>query len=349
MNATSRFCESCGTAFAPGQRFCGGCGQPADGSSAAPAPMMSTPMAAANVSAHAGWHVPVWGWLVAGLLFAAGLSGGLYYLFASVSPRQPVLTAAQQDSIAKHVLDDLPENPDGIDLSKATNPTDLPPGVQGKFDNSSLSESHQAAMAEALGPLPKIDGELVSTKGKPSMADDFSNPASGWRVGATDKAVSEYADGTLQVTFNAPRGVAQVMAGRSLGNFAMVIDATPVSSPPNFWYGVVLRQSAADKFVVFYINTRGMYSVSRRENGTSTSLVAPTKSIAIKPGMVTNRIKVEVVDDYFVFEVNGQTVEVQQIAGFGPGDVGMIVVRTPNDVPDPTKVTFDNFRLWVVR
>lgn len=349
MNATSRFCESCGTALGPSQRFCGGCGQPADGSSAAPASMMSTPMAAANASAHAGWHAPTWMWLVVGLVFAGGLSGGLYYFFVSSSPKQPTLTAAQQDSIQKHVLDDLPDNPDGIDLNKATNPTDLPPELQKKYDNSSLSASHEAAMAEALGPLPKIDGELVSTKGKPSLADDFSNPASGWRVGASEKAVSGYTDGKLQVTFNAARGVAQVMAGRSVGNFAMVIDATPVSSPPNFWYGVVLRQSATDKFVVFFINARGMYSVSRRENGTSTSVVPPTRSIAIRAGMVTNRIKVEVVDDYFVFEVNGQTVEVQQIAGFGPGDVGVIVVRSPNDVPDPTKVTFDNFRLWTVR
>lgn len=309
---------------------------------------MSTPLATA-ASAQAGWHMPTWGWLVAGLLFAGGLSGGLYYVFASVSPKQPVLTAAQQDSIAKHVLDDLPDNPDGIDLSKATNPTDLPPDLQKKFDNSTLSESHQAAMAEALAPLPKIDGELVSTKGKPSLADDFSNPASGWRVGTNPRAVSEYADGKMQVTFNAPRGVALALAGRSFGNFAMVIEATPVSSPPNFWYGVVLRQSAPDKFVVFYLNTRGMYSISRRENGTSTSIVPPTKSIAIKPGMVMNVIKVDVVDNYFVFEVNGQTVEVQEIAGFGPGDVGVIVVRSPNDLPDPTKVTFDNFKLWAVR
>lgn len=348
MNATKRFCENCGTALDASERFCGGCGQPTDGSSAAPQPMMSTPMAAANAGARGGWHAPTWVWLVVGLLFATGLTGGLYYVFSSASPKQPVLTAAQQDSIARHVLDDLPDR-DAVDLDKATNPTDLPPDLQKKYDNSSLSAAHEAAMAEALGPLPKIDGELVSTKGKPSVVDDFSNPASGWRVATDAKAVREYADGALQIVFNAARGSAQVMAGRSVGNFAMVIEATPVSSPPNFWYGVVVRQSSGEKFVVFMINTQGMYAVSRREDGKSTAVVAPTKSIAIKAGMVKNVIKVEVVDDYFVFEVNGQTVEVQQIAGFGPGDVGVIVVRSPNDAPDPTKVTFDNFKLWVVR
>lgn len=287
MNATSRFCESCGTALDPSQRFCGGCGQPADGASSAQTPVISMPLAAASVSAHARWHAPTWMWLVVGLVFAGGLSGGLYSLFVSSSPRQPTLTAAQQDSLRTHVLDDLPDR-DAVDLDQATNPTDLPPDLQKKYDNSSLSAAHEAAMAEALGPLPKIDGELVSTKGKPSVADDFSNPASGWRVASDAKATREYAGGKMRITFSAARGSAQVMAGRSAGNFAMQIEATPVSSPPYFWYGVVLRQSSREKFIVFLLNTQGMYSVGRRENGTSGQLlwIAPgDEAMELKTGV----------------------------------------------------------------
>jgi hypothetical protein len=40
---------------------------------------------------------------------------------------------------------------------------------------------------------------------------------------------------------------------------------------------------------------------------------------------------------------------VRPIEGFERGDVGVIVLRNQNDVPDPTKVAFDNFKLWVVR
>jgi hypothetical protein len=344
----SRFCENCGAALDPGQRFCAGCGQPADGSAAAPQPMMSTPTAMAD-SAKPGWHMPGWAWLLVGLLVAGGIGGGLFYVFNSVSPKQPVYTKAQQDSIAQHVTDDLPNNPDGIDLNKATNPTDLPPDLQKKFDNSQLSDEHNRQIAEALGPLPKIDGELVNTKGKPSFSDDFSNPSSGWTVGEDAKAVREYADGKLVITFNGERGSAQSFQPKKAGNFAAQIEVTPVSGPPKVWYGVTLRQSSKDKFVVFVINPQGYYAVSKREGGKNTSIAEPFKSPVIKTGTATNIIRVSVVDEYFVFDVNGQTVEVQSIPGFEPGVVGVMVIRSPNDTPEPSKVAFDNFKLWAVR
>lgn len=347
MNATSRFCENCGTALESGQRFCGGCGQPSDGSAPMPAqqPMMSTPVAQATATT--GWHMPTWAWLVMGLVLAGGIGGGLYYVFDSVKPKQPVYTQAQQDSIARHVADDLPG--DAVDLNKAMNPTDLPPDLQKKYDNSSLSEAHEARMAEALAPLPKIDGELVNTKGVPTLVDNFSDPASGWRVGEDTKARREYTDGRLQITFNAERGSAQSILNRKVGNFAMQIEATPVSGPPKFWYGVVLRQSSAEKFIVFIISPQGSYAISTRENGKNVPVSEPFTSPAIKKGTATNVIKVYAVDEYFVFEVNGRLVEVQQIPGFEPGAVGVMVLRSPNDTSEPTKVAFDNFKLWAGR
>lgn len=345
----ARFCENCGTVLDPGQRFCAGCGQPADGSSAGQQPLMSTPLAAAAMTGQSKWHMPAGVWLVMGLLFAGGVGGGLYYVFDSVSPKRPVYTKAQEDSIARHVFDDLPDNPGGVDLNKATNPTDLPADLQKKFDNSTLSAQHEAQMAEAFAPLPKVGGEMVDTKRAPTLADDFSDPGSGWRVGQDARAAREYADGRLQVTFSAERGSAQAMLGKKAGNFAMQIEATPVSGPPKFWYGLVVRQSASDKFVVFLINAQGMYATSRREAGQNTALSEPFPHKAIRKGGATNLLKAYVVDDYFVFEVNGELVDVQTIAGYAPGDVGVIVVRNQNDVPDPTKVAFDNFKLWATR
>jgi hypothetical protein len=346
---TSRFCEHCGTALDPGQRFCSGCGQPTDSSSSMPQPIMSTPLASAAMTAQHQWHMPAGVWLILGLLFAGGVGGALYYVAESVSPKPPRLTAAQQDSIAKHVLDDLPNNPDGIDVSKATTPTDLPGDLQKKYDNSALSEKHQREMAEVFAPLPKIGDEIVNTKGAPTISDGFSDPGSGWRVGTDAKAVREYAAGRLQITFTADRGSAQAMAGKKVGNVALQIEATPVSGPPKFWYGLAVRQSDKDKFIVFLVNAQGMYAVSKRENGQNTALSEPFPSKAIKPGNATNLLKLYAVDQYFVFEVNGQLVDARPIEGFPPGDVGVIVLRSQNDSTDPTKVAFDNFKLWVAR
>lgn len=351
MTVPSRFCESCGTALDPSQRFCERCGQPSDETPATPPPTISTPMAtAASVSAPPGRHLPTWAWLLIGLGLAGGIVGGLYWFAASSMPKRPKLTAAQESEMKTTVFDDLPES-ESADLQNATNPKDLPEKTQKQVDNSMLSDGHNAAVAEAFSLLPNIssDGEIINTKRTPSLADDFSNPASGWRVATNKKAAREYADGKMQIVFTAPRGSAQAMAGRSVGNFALQIDATPVSSPPNFYYGVVLRQSAVGKFIAFLINPQGMYAVSKREDGKATSVVSSTKSAAIKLGMTTNVIKVYAVDSHFVFEVNHQMVEVTEIDGFTAGDVGVIVVRSPNTEPDPTRVTFDNFKLWAVR
>lgn len=346
---TSRFCENCGTAIDPGQRFCGGCGQPVDGSApAAPAPMMSTPTALA--SSPAGWHMPAWGWMLMGLLFAGGIGGGLFYMFQSVVPKQPVYTKAQQDSIAQHVTDDLPANPDGIDLNKATNPTDLPPDLQKKFDNSALSEQHRADMAAALGPIPKVGDEIVNTKRAPTLADDFSDPGSGWSHGGSpEKALYGYQDGRLTFTFFGERGSAQSLLNKKVQNFAMQLEATPVAVQPGLWYGIVVRQSSADKFVVFMISPDGYYALSKRENGQNTPIEEPFKSPAIKTGRQTNFIKAYVVDQYFVFEVNGQPVSVHPIEGYEAGVVGTMVVRTKSNSKDPATVWFDNFKLWAAR
>lgn len=289
-----------------------------------------------------------WSWLLIGLLFAGGISGGLWWISTSSMPKQKVLTAAEQAEKEKHIADDIEADP--VNLEKATNPTDLPGKLQEKFDNSKLSEKHRAEMAEVLSPLPKVgpDAELVDTKRAPTSTDDFSNPASGWRVGTDANSVRSYTNGKLQSEFRADQGSAQIMAPKMAGNFAMQIEATPSTATPNFYYGVVLRVSAG-KYITFLLGPQGIYAISKRENGQTATVVPPTKNAAIKTGMATNVIKVYAVDDYFVFEVNGTMVEVQTMAGFPAGALGVIVSRSPSEAINPTLVTFDNFKIWAVR
>jgi hypothetical protein len=306
--------------------------------------------AATGVGAQSGRRLPTWAWVLIGFGLAGSIGGGLYWFQASSTPRQHGLTAGQEVELKRQVFADLPDAEDA-DLKRVADPADLPPRTRKQPDNSTLANAPDAVVAEALTLLPNTDsdGEVIDTKRPPSLTDDFSNPASGWKVATNKKAARQYADGQMQIVFTAPRGSAQAMAGRSVGNFAMQIEATPVSSPPNFHFGVVLRQSAVGKFIVFLIDTQGRYSVSKREDGTSTAIIEPTKSAAIKPGMTTNVIKVYAVDSHFVFTVNGEMVEVTEIDGFPAGDVGVIVLRSPNAEPDPTRVTFDNFKLWAVQ
>ena len=63
----------------------------------------------------------------------------------------------------------------------------------------------------------------------------------------------------------------------------------------------------------------------------------------------TNTIKVSCVDKYFTLAVNNELIDVREIDAPPEGDVGVIAVRSKNESSEPTRVRFDNFKLWVRR
>ena len=339
-------CPHCQAVLTDRDRFCGNCGQPV----ASPAP---TPPPAAAIAAIArpasSWNMPSWTWLVLGLAFAGILGGGALWLSGAFDPPKPKLTAAQEEELRKTVLDDLPEQGDGINLESATHPTDLPDDLQKKFDQSALSQEHRKQVEEATSALPKPGGssDLVDTTGTPSLRDDFSNPDSGWKVATNEKAIREYKDGALQITFLRERGSAQIMAGRSFKDFAVQIEATPLPGPANYSYGLVVRQPDPETFLAFLVTSSGKYFISKRANGTTTPITSGElpASIVTSAGK-TNTIKISCVDKYFALAVNNELIDVREIDAPAEGDVGVIAVRSKNESNEPTRVRFDNFKLW---
>ena len=61
----------------------------------------------------------------------------------------------------------------------------------------------------------------------------------------------------------------------------------------------------------------------------------------------TNTIKVSCVDKYFALAVNNELIDVSEIDAPPEGDVGVIAVRSKNEEVEPTRVRFDNFKVWV--
>ena len=344
-------CPHCQAALTEKDRFCGNCGQPvaapAKATAALPSAAIATPPGPAST-----WSMPPWAWLVLGLAFAGLLGAGALWLSGAFNPPRPQLSAAQEEELRKTVLDDLPEHGDGINLEAATNPTDLPEDLQKKFDQSALSQEHRKQVKEALDALPKPGGEadLVDTTGTPTLSDDFSNPDSGWKVATNEKAIREYKDGALQITYLRERGSAQIMAGRSFKDFAVQIDATPLPGPANYSYGLVVRQPDPETFLAFVVTSSGKYFISKRANGTTAPITKGTlpKSFATSPGK-TNTIKVSCVDKYFALTVNDELVDISEIDAPPEGDVGVIAVRSKNEETEPTRVRFDNFKLWTRR
>ena len=341
-------CPHCQAALTENDRFCGNCGQPV---AAPPAAGTALPTAAiaAPVEPASTWSMPSWAWLVLGLAFAGLLGTGALWLSGAFNAPKPQLTAAQEEELRNTVLNDLPKHGDGIDLDKASHPTDLPEDLQKKFDQSPLSQEHRKQVEEASSALPKPGGEadLVDTTQAPTLSDDFSNPNSGWKVATNEKAIREYKDGALQITYLRERGSAQIMAGRSFKDFAVQIDATPLPGPANYSYGLVVRQPDPETFLAFVVSSGGKYFISKRANGATTPITSGElpKSLVTSAGK-TNTIKISCVDKYFALAVNNELIDVREIDAPAEGDVGVIAVRSKNESDEPTRVRFDNFKLW---
>ena len=342
-------CPHCQAALTEKDRFCGNCGQPvaapAAATAALPTAAIATPPGPAST-----WSMPSLAWLVLGLAFAGLLGGGALWLSGAFNPPRPQLTAAQEEELRKTVLDDLPEHGDGINLEAATNPTDLPEKLQKAYDNSMLSGEHRKQLKEALGSLPKPGGpaDLIDTTRAPTLSDDFSNSDSGWKVATNERAIREYKDGALQITYLQERGLAQIMAKRSFKDFAVQIDATPLPGPANYSYGLVVRQPDPETFLAFVVTSSGKYFISKRANGVTTPIAKGVLPKSFVPGAgKTNTIKVSCVDKYFALAVNNELIDVSEIDAPPEGDVGVIAVRSKNEEVEPTRVRFDNFKVWV--
>lgn len=292
--------------------------------------------------------MPGWIWLLMGLGVTAILAGGVFWFTYNSRPVREELTPEQKAEIEKHILDDLPER-DAIDIDKATNPTDLPEKTQKKYDQSVLSEAHESEMQKAFGPLPKggPDGDLVDTTATPTWADDFSDPATGWKVSTDDKAIRQYKDGALQLTLKKGHGSAQIMAGRPAKDFSLHIEVTPPQNVSNLAYGIVARQSDASHFTAFLLTTSGDYSVIRFVKGNKTIITQGKVSPNIKPGEGTLRLDVSCVENYYSFTVNKEIVGVGEIKDWeAQGDFGVIAVRSQDGKVEPARVSFDNIAVW---
>ena len=352
MSNDSQFCTQCGAKIEAGTKFCSGCGQtlevPAPSTAASPPQAANLPRDDSSIpSPSSGMSVWIWG--ILGVIIACGILFGAFKIFHEGPPPGAAydnLSPAEKEKKLKEILDDLPDR-DEVDLEKATHPTDLPEKLQKKFDNSMLSDEHNKAVDAAVGPLPKLTGELVNTKRPPTVTDDFTSPLPNWKTGNDAKARREIKDGQIQIAYLGERGTAQVLFEKTVKNFAVQVDATPVAGEKPFSYGVVVRRDATGgRFIIFLVSPNSQYAVVKFENGKSSTVAKGKSALAIKPGLATNTLKVDVREDYFSFEVNGKIVEVQKIEGFPEGQVALALVTSPNDPAKPTQVSFDNFKLW---
>jgi hypothetical protein len=187
-----------------------------------------------------------------------------------------------------------------------------------------------AACGPALTPLP--------------YADDFSNPASGWKT-VNDPAVKiNYQDGALHFNIPALDTLAwSVPKEKRFGDFVLDVDATQVAGPNDNSYGVIFRYVDDRNFYRLDISGDGYFAVFKYKDGKWTKVQDYTETATVKQGAATNHLQVIAKGNQFTFNVNDQLVKTFSDSDFPNGNIG-VTAGTLFDNAD-VHIAFDNLRV----
>jgi len=127
-----------------------------------------------------------------------------------------------------------------------------------------------------------------------------------------------------------------------ISEFAISVDAQQLSGSQEADFGIVFRETAADTFYNFNIDSRQNYWLRMNDGGRWTTLIDLTRSAAIRPN-ASNRVTVVANDGHFYFFINDQYVDEIEEDSLLRGRVGMVVNLFEPGVL--AEWEFDNFEL----
>lgn len=191
--------------------------------------------------------------------------------------------------------------------------------------------------------------DLPSARWPQTIADNFDSNVNQWNP------FSELADefGSRSFTFRNGKYYWEVMPADNLSvhdtpemnpisDFSVSVDAQQLRGSQEADFGIVFRETAADTFYNFNIDSRQNYWFRMNNGGEWTTLIELTPSAAIRPNAF-NRLTVTAIDGRFYFFINDQYVDQIEENTLRRGRIGMVVNLYEPGVP--AEWEFDNFEL----
>lgn len=173
--------------------------------------------------------------------------------------------------------------------------------------------------------------------------DDFSDPGSGWLEASDAQADQGYRGGKLFFAVQAADLLVWDNPGGNFQDFALEVEAWPVSGGPENSYGVLIRYVDDGNFYRFDLSGDGYYALSKLENEEWIMLADWQASAHVKPQGEVNLIKIVCRGPKMTFYVNGQELIGVEDDSFERGDVGLFA----STFTDPNiEVEFDNLEIW---
>jgi hypothetical protein len=133
------------------------------------------------------------------------------------------------------------------------------------------------------------------------------------------------------------------IAGTSVADFVLEVEASQVDGPDNNDYGVLLRYQDDDNFYSFEISGDGYYTFSKSVEGQFLSIIPWRESRAINLGNNPNLLRVEAIGSDFSLYINDELVDAAIDSEFSQGDIGLLV-GTYEEAG--THIAFDNLKVW---
>jgi predicted Ser/Thr protein kinase len=175
------------------------------------------------------------------------------------------------------------------------------------------------------------------------LEENFSDPNSGWEIGAYDFGSVDYVDGAYSVVSLGDGSTMWGVANVWIDDVVIEVDATQISAPQNNnnAYGVVCRDQGSDQKTgyYFFIAGDGAYAIAKAQEGAFEWLVEWASSDVIRQGNATNRIQVMCDGPALTLVANGRELASAYDTTFSEGDIALTAASLESE---PTEIYFDN-------
>ena len=180
------------------------------------------------------------------------------------------------------------------------------------------------------------------------LADDFSDPKSGWQTETAKEYKLAYADGAYSIMVRVPDLAVWGAPIRpyEFSDLLIKVDAWQVSGPTDVDYGLVVRSHGENALYFFAVSSDGNYSVHLLQDDSWQQLVEWTMSKAVKPQGQVNHLQVECVGMTMTFWVNGEKLVQLADGALRSGNIGLLVSTFDHG---EAEARFDNVRVQVLK
>ncbi len=177
------------------------------------------------------------------------------------------------------------------------------------------------------------------------LADDFSNPYSGWEIFDVEGAGARYNTGEYSIVLKNQVWLAFGEYPLRLSDLEIEVSARQSEGPDNYntAYGVLCRIQPNYDAYHFLISGDGYFTITKFIGDDLISLIEWTSSRTIKQGTATNEIKAVCDGDYLALHVNGELLGEVRDSNLAQGTFGLIA-GTFEEVS--TEIRFDDFAVY---